>query len=106
MIAGAALERATSRRWEDLLREHVFAPLRMTSCGFGPPGSRALIDQPWGHDPAGTAMAPTPAADNPPGLGPAGTMAPPVVNHPAQIAGQIPPHAAAAVNPALDADAE
>jgi D-alanyl-D-alanine carboxypeptidase len=74
MIAGAALERATKKRWQDLMREDLFAPLGMTSCGFGAPGSATAIDQPWGHDASGAAVPPGPEADNPPGLGPAGTV--------------------------------
>ncbi len=72
MIAGAALERVTGKPWEQLMRDDLFTPLGMTSCGFGPPSGK---DQPWGHDAGGAPMAPTNvAADNPPGLGPAGTV--------------------------------
>ncbi|MGN6107137.1 MAG: serine hydrolase domain-containing protein [Kofleriaceae bacterium] len=76
MIAGAALERATGRTWEQLLRDELFAPLGMASCGFGPPGSAGVSapDQPWGHNAQGASIAPGPLADNPPGLGPAGTV--------------------------------
>ncbi len=79
MIAGAALEKATGKRWEQLMRDELFAKLGMTSCGFGAPGRRPtgsdiVVDQPWGHDLGGTPIAPGPAADNPPGVGPAGTV--------------------------------
>jgi D-alanyl-D-alanine carboxypeptidase len=80
MIAGAALERATKKTWEQLMRDELFAKLDMKSCGFGPPGTRATpansgtVDQPWGHDAGGSPIAPGPAADNPPGVGPAGTV--------------------------------
>lgn len=89
MIAGAALEKATGKRWEQLMHDELFEKLGMASCGFGAPGRRegdaaagsaaapgsaAAIDQPWGHDQGGTPIAPGPAADNPPGLGPAGTV--------------------------------
>lgn len=74
MIAAVALERAAGKRWEDVMREELFGPLGMKSCGFGPPGSATTTDQPWGHDAGGTPIAPGPAADNPPGLGPAGTV--------------------------------
>lgn len=74
MIAGAALEKATGKRWEDLMQGELFAKLGMASCGFGAPGRKDAVDQPWGHDASGTPMAPGPAADNPPGLGPAGTV--------------------------------
>ena len=82
VIAGAALERATGKPWEQLMRDELFAKLGMTSCGFGSPGPA----QPWGHIPMDdddvfTVLAP-PAwpippgrvADNPPALGPAGTV--------------------------------
>ena len=72
MIAGVVLERATKKSWEDLMRDELFTPLGMTSCGFGAPGS-AAVDQPWGHNASGP-IEPGPAADNPPGLGPAGTV--------------------------------
>jgi len=70
MIAAAMLEKKTGKRWEDLLRADVFDKLGMASCGFGAP----LGDQPWGHDKAGKSYEPGPEADNPPGLGPAGTV--------------------------------
>lgn len=75
MIAGAILERLYGVSWETLITERLFAPLGMSSCGFGAPGSAAALDQPWGH--AGPTMVPVPpgpAADNPPAVGPAGTV--------------------------------
>lgn len=82
MIAGAALERATGKPWEELIVADLFTPLGMTSCGFGAPGTGTSLDQPWGHQTHGSGatltvvpMAPNdPGADNPPGLGPAGTV--------------------------------
>jgi CubicO group peptidase (beta-lactamase class C family) len=74
MIAGAMLEKATGKRWEDLMRDELFAKLGMTSCGFGPPGRAGAVEEPWGHDASGKPMEPGPTADNPPGLGPAGTV--------------------------------
>ena len=56
------------------MRDELFAKLDMKSCGFGAPGRKDVVDQPWGHDAGGTPIAPGPAADNPPGLGPAGTV--------------------------------
>ncbi len=74
MILGAALERATKQRWQDLMKTELFAKLGMKSCGFGAPGNKAVVDQPRGHDAGGTPIEPGPAADNPAGLGPAGTV--------------------------------
>jgi D-alanyl-D-alanine carboxypeptidase len=75
IVAGAALERATGKTWETLMAEEVFGPLGMASCGFGAPGNAAAVpvDQPWGHDGL-TPIAPGPDADNPPAMGPAGTV--------------------------------
>jgi CubicO group peptidase (beta-lactamase class C family) len=74
MIAGAALEKATGKPWQQLMRDELFAKLDMKTCGFGAPGRKDVVDQPWGHDAGGTPIAPGPAADNPPGIGPAGSV--------------------------------
>lgn len=69
IVAGVVLERAYDRAWEDLMREKLFAPLRITTGGFGAPPDSA-----WGHRADDTPADPaTRAADNPPFLGPAGT---------------------------------
>ncbi len=79
MIAGAALERALGLPWEQILQAELFTPLHMRSCGFGAPGTAGRVDQPWGHqirtdggDPV--PVPPGPNADNPPSMGPAGTV--------------------------------
>ena len=64
---GAALERVTGRRWEELVREDLFAPLGMTSCGFGAPGE----GEPSGHRRDGTALV-ADHGDNPAPNAPAG----------------------------------
>jgi CubicO group peptidase (beta-lactamase class C family) len=77
MIAGVALERRAGATWEELIRTDLFEPLGMASCGFGAPGTAAAVDQPWGHLSGGGApapVAPGPQSDNPPSLGPAGTV--------------------------------
>lgn len=78
VIAGAMLEQATGESWESLMTAQVFEPLGMSSAGFGAPGSPYELDQPRGHR-SGllgglTAVPPGPRADNPPVLGPAGTV--------------------------------
>ncbi len=78
MIAGAALEAVTGQQWEALVRTRLFAPLGMDDTGFGAPGVPDAMDQPRGHLGQGTgrfALEPgDPRADNPPGIGPAGTV--------------------------------
>ena len=72
MLLGAVIERITGQSWEDAMRAEIFAPLGITSGGFGPPKG----DNAWGHRAAGgqrTPMPPEhPGADNPFALGPAG----------------------------------
>lgn len=72
MLAGAISERVGGAPWQAAMRERLFAPLGITTAGFGPPGSKDGTTQPWGHRPS--AKGPVPVfADNPPSLGPAGT---------------------------------
>jgi CubicO group peptidase (beta-lactamase class C family) len=60
------------------VREQVFAPLGITQAGFGAPGASGSIDQPRGHRTTGGRLEPIDPADaggdNPPALGPAGTI--------------------------------
>ncbi|HYE02801.1 MAG TPA: serine hydrolase domain-containing protein [Phycisphaerales bacterium] len=72
-IAGAMAEQVTGSAWEDLMRERLFAPLGMTSVGFGAPGTPERVDQPRGHR-RGKPVEPGPLGDNPPAIGPAGTV--------------------------------
>jgi CubicO group peptidase (beta-lactamase class C family) len=75
-IAGAMIERAGGKPWEELMRTMLFEPCNMDSAGFGAPATAGKIDQPWGH--LGAEMTPVPPADpgsdNPPAIGPAGTV--------------------------------
>jgi CubicO group peptidase (beta-lactamase class C family) len=74
-LAGAIVERVAGKPWEDLMREIVFKPLGMTSCGFGGIGTPGKIDQPWPHGEDGRPMAANgPTVDNPEVMGPAGTV--------------------------------
>jgi CubicO group peptidase (beta-lactamase class C family) len=72
-IAGQMLEVAAKKPWEELMREVLFKPLDLRSAGFGAPGNAAREDQPWGHQ-GKTPVPPGPAADNPPAIGPGGTV--------------------------------
>jgi CubicO group peptidase (beta-lactamase class C family) len=70
-IAGHMAEEVTHTPWEKLITERLFKPLGMKSAGFGAPQG----DEPRGHIGTGAAMNPKlPAADNPSGIGPAGTV--------------------------------
>jgi CubicO group peptidase (beta-lactamase class C family) len=71
MLAGVVAEQITAAPWEQLLRERVFEPLDM-GCGFGAPSGELA---PLGHTADGTPIAQDAAVtDNPPALGPAGTV--------------------------------
>lgn len=76
-VAGAMLERVTRVAWEKLIRRDLFAPLGMQSAGFGAMGTPGRIDQPWQHkieDGKLVAIGPGSLSDNPPVIGPAGTV--------------------------------
>jgi CubicO group peptidase (beta-lactamase class C family) len=75
VITGAMAEKTMSSSWEDLITKLVFEPLGMRSAGFGGMGTPGEIDQPWGHGADGKPVPGNgPAVDNPPVLGPAGTV--------------------------------
>ena len=77
LMVGAALEKATKKSWESLTSERIFGKLAMPSCGYGYAATLGMVDQPWGHSMKGTKLTPVPPgpqADNPPSLGPAGTV--------------------------------
>ena len=74
MIAGAMAERRTSESWEALMEEYLFAPLGITTAGFGPPGTPDAVDQPWGHYWNELGILTPVQFDNPEAVGPAGTV--------------------------------
>jgi CubicO group peptidase (beta-lactamase class C family) len=79
VVVGAMLEARLGSSWEDLMREHVFAPLGLFSAGFGAPGRAGAIDEPLGHalEPDGEALRtylPGDGADNPAVIGPSGRV--------------------------------
>lgn len=81
VILGYVAEQAMNSDWESLVRNRIFIPLKMKTCGFGPAGTKGLEvpDQPWGHridDTTGSVIPVPPSlqADNPPAFGPAGTV--------------------------------
>jgi CubicO group peptidase (beta-lactamase class C family) len=72
--AGVLAERAAKEPYEALITKRLFAPLGITSAGFGVPGIAERVDQPWGHGDDGKPIAPGPMVDNPPAIAPAGTV--------------------------------
>ncbi|MBL7648609.1 MAG: beta-lactamase family protein [Candidatus Hydrogenedentes bacterium] len=75
VVAGAMMEKVTGKTWEVLMREKLFAPLGMTNTGFGAPSAPG---SPWGHESGLLGWSPKNPnarnADNPPVMGPAGTV--------------------------------
>ena len=74
MVAAAMAESLTEKSWETLMEEHLFAPLGITTAGFGPPGTHDAVDQPWGHYWSGWGILTPVQFDNPEAVGPAGTV--------------------------------
>jgi CubicO group peptidase (beta-lactamase class C family) len=78
VVAGAMLEAVTGQQWEDLMQQKILTPLGMTSTGFGVPGTVGETpDEPRGHQRVQgklRALQPDSSADNPPAVGPAGTV--------------------------------
>jgi CubicO group peptidase (beta-lactamase class C family) len=68
IVLGAAIETLTGQSWETVMQTELYAPLGLTTAGFGPPQGEA----PWGHS-GGVGVDPAGLADNPRALGPAGT---------------------------------
>ncbi len=73
-IAGHMAETVTGKPWEQLMRQRVFEPLGMDSAGFGVPWTGSPATDPWPHKQDGTPIPPGPMADNPPSIGPGGTV--------------------------------
>jgi CubicO group peptidase (beta-lactamase class C family) len=75
ITAGAMIEKVSGQPWEMLIRERIFAPLRLSTAGLGPQATMGKIDAPIGHDVTDGKIAPRfwgPAADGPAVMGPAG----------------------------------
>jgi len=72
-IVGAMLEKIAGQDFESLMAEKLFKPLRMDTAGFGPPGTKDKIDQPWGHSKKLFQTVPL-QVDNPPAISPAGRV--------------------------------
>ena len=79
IVAGAMLEKVTGSNWETLMQIHLFEPLSMLQAGFGAPDTKGNLSQPVGHKwEAGYWEPVDPTfeeiSDNPPVVGPAGTV--------------------------------
>jgi CubicO group peptidase (beta-lactamase class C family) len=75
IFAGAMIERAGRKTWDELITERVFGPLGMKTAGLGPQASLGKIDAPLGHsviDGKVKAFLAGPNGDGPAVLGPAG----------------------------------
>ncbi len=72
VVAGAMAEAVGGKVYEELVQEMLFRPLGIRSAGFGAPP-----DGGWGHRPTSNGyqpVPPSPFADNPPVLTPAGRV--------------------------------
>jgi CubicO group peptidase (beta-lactamase class C family) len=49
LVLGNICERLTGKTCENLFREYIFAPLKMSASGFGEPWADASLENPWGH---------------------------------------------------------
>ena len=78
MILGHLIDTHVCGGWEKFIQRSLWRPLGMARCGFGPAPQRTLesIDNPWPHSPGNPAVPVRPdrLSDNPPALGPAGTV--------------------------------
>lgn len=72
-VAGSMAERMAGETWEKLITDRLFSPLNMTSAGFGPPGSKDVVDQPRGHTKTKSGWK-VYYQDNAEALGPAGRV--------------------------------
>jgi CubicO group peptidase (beta-lactamase class C family) len=77
-MAGAMIERAASKSWEELISERVFDPLGLSTAGIGPQATMGRVDAPLGHitrsDGTLKPMLSGPNGDAPAILGPAGAV--------------------------------
>jgi CubicO group peptidase (beta-lactamase class C family) len=90
VIAGAMAEKAADDSWENLMKKLIFEPLGMTAAGFGGVGTSGLLDQPWPHGEGGTPVERNgPDVDNPPVMGPAGTVHAPLADWVKFVADQL-----------------
>ena len=73
VIVGVMLEKISGQDFESLMTEKLFKPLHMDTAGFGAPGTKDKVDQPWGHLHKQSLTVPT-QLDNPPVHSPCGRV--------------------------------
>ena len=73
VIVGVMLEKISGQDFESLMTEKLFKPLHMSTAGFGTPGTKGKIDQPWGHVQGLLGISPR-QSDNPPVHSPCGRV--------------------------------
>jgi D-alanyl-D-alanine carboxypeptidase len=79
VVLGWIVEQIAKDSWENTISKQIFEKLEMKSCGFGSPGleNQTAPTQPWGHAVENgkvVSLKPGIQSDNPPALGPAGTV--------------------------------
>jgi len=83
IIAGAIIDQHANATWEQFIRTHLFNPLKMNECGFGPnpESSTTSIDNPWPHIvltessfPLPLSLVPLAFRDNPRPFNPSGRV--------------------------------
>jgi CubicO group peptidase (beta-lactamase class C family) len=57
-VVGAMLEKIERKPWEEIVTARLFKPLQMKSAGFGFPGKKDKLEQPWGHSRSGKTNKP------------------------------------------------
>lgn len=75
VIAGAMIERAAGKTWDELMVERIFSPLGLTTAGLGCQATPGRVDAPLGHvilDGKAHPVLSGPNCDNPSLIGPAG----------------------------------
>ncbi|MBC8288828.1 MAG: beta-lactamase family protein [Planctomycetes bacterium] len=77
MLAGLMAETVADSSWRELMQKYLFKPLEMKNTGFGWPGTKDKVEQPWGHT-SFFGLAKPIQHDNPEVLGPAGRVHCPV----------------------------
>jgi len=61
-VLGLMAETVTKKPFEELMRDEVFAPLGLSTAGFGPPGDSSGVTAPWPHLDGGPAFIDNPVA--------------------------------------------